>query len=375
MDSLVFQKAVVLTYRLFDIADEVDLEHARRLLVEGTKRLKLAREGSEYLQLPNPPLAVDVGRRVLSLSGGNVTVEVTARIFDHGAISIIIAVPVEPGTGLEQMVQRVDELGDSPEVDQLSMDVMDGLRGRLTDAFEDPHLWAQNESYTIVFAEQIEGDPSAAQLLDRRMDLARMILGEKNAPELSHGQLREVLQHQFSYTPRDLAVVDWNSAFVYEPSGSRDIPDVLEICNAQLLELRYYDDLLDAELARTYDEVARKRKSRISLFRSPYRELERRISATLLEMSEFIERVENSLKIIGDFYLAKVYEAALRRLRVTAWQMSVTRKQQMLAQLYQLLKGEVDVVRSQTMEFTIVLLIVIELVVALGSALGSVLRH
>jgi hypothetical protein len=364
-----------LNYRLFDIADEVDLEHARRLLVEGTKRLKLAREGSEYLQLPNPPLAVDVGRRVMSLSGGNVTVEVTARIFDHGAISIIIAVPVEPGTGLEQMVQMVDELGDSPEVDQLSVDVMDGLRGRLTPAFEDPHLWAQNESYTIVFAEQIEGDPSAAQLLDRRMDLARMILGEKNAPELSHGQLREVLQHQFSYTPRDLAVVDWNSAFVYEPSGSRDIPDVLEICNAQLLELRYYDDLLDVELARTYDEVARKRKSRISLFRSPYRELERRISATLLEMSEFIERVENSLKIIGDFYLAKVYEAALRRLRVTAWQLSVTRKQQMLAQLYQLLKGEVDVVRSQTMEFTIVLLIVIEVVMGLGPVIASVFRH
>jgi hypothetical protein len=180
-----------------------------------------------------------------------------------------------------------------------------------------------------------------------------------------------VLQHRFSYTPRDLAVVDWNSAFVYEPSGSRDIPDVLEICNAQLLELRYYDDLLDAELNRTYDEVARRRKSRIGLFRSPYRELERRTSATLLEMSEFIERVENSLKIIGDFYLARVYEAALRRLRVKAWQQSVTRKQQMLAELYQLLKGEVDTARSLTLEFTIVLLIVIELLVAWG----SVLRH
>jgi len=369
MDPLVFQKAVVLTYRLFDIADEVDLEHARKLLVEGSKRLKLAREGSEYLQLPNPPLAIQIGHRVLSLSSGNITVDVTARIFDHGAMSIISAVPVQPGTGLEQMIRLVDELGDSPEVDQLSMNVMDGLRGRLEPAFEDPHLWNQNESYTIVLAEQIEGNPSAAELLGRRMELGRMILGEVNALELSEGQLNEVLQHHFSYTPRDLAVVDWNSAFVYEPSGSRDIPDVLEICNAQLLELRYYDDLLDTELSHTYDalELKRKRRRRVALFRSPFRELERRTSATLLEMSEFIERVENSLKIIGDFYLAKVYEAALRRLRVNAWQLSVTRKQQMLAQLYQLLKGEVDTARSLTLEFTIVMLIVIELLVALAA--------
>lgn len=366
MQALVFQKASVLCYRLFDVADEIDLEHARKLLVEGARRLKLAREGSEYLQLPNPPLGVELGRRVLALQSGNATVEVTARIFDYGAISIILSVPVAPGTGQEAMVRLVDELGDSPSVEQVSLDLVNGLRARVSDAMQDPHLWAQYESYIIVFAEQLEGSPTAAQVLEHRMNLARMILGEVNAPELSEDELREVMQYPLSYTPNDLAVVDWNSAFVYEPSGSRDIPDVLEICNAQLLELRYYDDQMDRELARTYDELERRRHRRGSLFRSPYKELERRVSATLLEMSEFIERVENSLKIIGDFYLARVYEAGLRRLRVSAWQLSVTRKQQMLAQIYQLLKGEVDTDRSFTLELTVVLLIIIEVLVALA---------
>jgi len=365
--SIVFLKANVLCYRLFDIANEVDLEHARKLLAEGTRRLKLAREGSEYLQLPNPPLGVELGKRVLSLSHGNVTVDMTARLFDHGAMSVIATVPVVSGTATEEMIRLVDELGDSPEVERVALEVAEGLRQRLEPAFEDPHLWEQIESYTLVFAEQLEGDPNAAQILGHGMELARMLLGETHQTQLSEGQLREVLQLPLSYTPNDLAVVDWNSAFVYEPSGSRDIPDVLEICNAQLLELRFYDALLDRELARTYDEVGRKKKRgrRLSLFRSPYKELERRVSVTLLEMSEFIERVENSLKIIGDFYLARVYEAALRRLRVSAWQVSVTRKQQMLAQMYQLLKGEVDTDRSLTLEFTIVWLIVVELLVAL----------
>ena len=51
--------------------------------------------------------------------------------------------------------------------------------------------------------------------------------------------------------------MDWNCAFVLEPSGSRDIPDILELASSQLLELRYYDELFDAELARVYRELDR----------------------------------------------------------------------------------------------------------------------
>ena len=69
------------------------------------------------------------------------------------------------------------------------------------------------------------------------------------------------------------------------------------------------------------------------------------------------------VKIIGDFYLAKVYEAGVKRLRIASWQASVTRKQQMLANVYQLLKGDVDTQRSLTLEFTIVVLIVSEILV------------
>jgi hypothetical protein len=200
--------------------------------------------------------------------------------------------------------------------------------------------------------------------------LARLLLGEQDPAPLNPRESSDVTQHSFSYKENDLAVVDWNSAFVYEPSGSEDIPDILEICNAQLLELRYYDDLLDGHIRQIYDQVRQKRPDWLSLLRSPYRLLARRVWATLLEVSEFSERVENSLKIIGDFYLAKIYEAAVRRLRIPVWQSNVTRKQQMLAQVYQLLKGEVDTARSLTLEVTIVILIVGEILLALASVLS-----
>ena len=130
-------------------------------------------------------------------------------------------------------------------------------------------------------------------------------------------------QRHFSYGKDDLVVIDWNAAFVYEPSGSRDIPDILEIANAQLLELRYYDDALDHSLARVNQRLKRERRRLGLIFRSPYPALSRQVLVTLLEMSELVERVENSLKIIGDFYLARVYEAAVEQLRIPAWKETV----------------------------------------------------
>lgn len=364
----VFRKAFVLCYRIFDVADEIRLEVAQRLLAEDARRLKLSREGSQYLQLPNPPLSAELGKRELTLRSGRQQVEVLARIFDHGAASLIIKVPVASGTPMEALISIADELYDSPSVDQLALEHLESLRRALAPALEGAHLWEQSESYTVIFAQEIEGKPTATQLLERA-ELARLLLGEVDRAPLSEREKSEVTQHRFSYREDDLVVVDWNSAFVYEPSGSQDIPDVLEICNAQLLEFRYYDHLLDANIRRIYDEVQSRRRGWSSLFRSPYRVLARLVWARLLEMSEFIERVENSLKIIGDFYLAKVYEASVRRLRIPTWQASITRKQQMLAQVYQLLKDEVDTDRTLTLEFAIVILIISELLLAFASIL------
>jgi hypothetical protein len=366
----VLENAHILCYRVFDVAEEIDLDRARRLVSEEARRLKLGREGSQYLELPNPPLAVDMGRRTLVLRGGEVGVEAQARVYDHGAMSVQLKVPVPAGTSLEALIPLADELYDTASVERVCVEIADGLRKAMAPAMLNPHLWDQNESYTVIFAERLRGNPSAAELL-ARPELSNLLLGEGPGARLSERERQEVTQHHFSYTEQDLVVVDWNSAFVLEPSGSLDIPDILEICNAQLLELRYYDDLLDEQLKRIYDEIQVKKAGRYGVLqRSPYKALARRVLATVLELSEFIERVENSLKVIGDFYLAKVYEAGLRRLRIHAWQASVTRKLQMLSNVYQLLKGEVDTERSLTLEVTIVVLIVGELLLAVLTALG-----
>ena len=363
-EPVILEKASIWCYRLFDVAHEIRLEMAQRLLAADARRLRLTREGSQYLELPNPPLTVELGKRALKLKGGERTVDAVARVFDHGAASVILKVAVEPGTSVESLVPLADELYDTRAVEDVSLEIIEALRRQLAPAIEAPHLWDQNESYTVIFAEAIRGAPTAGTILERA-DLARLLVGEVGTRPLSERERAEVTQYRFSYTEDDLAVVDWNSAFVYEPSGSTDILDLMEIVNAQLLELRYYDDLLDEQLARIYDEMQGKHRG-ASLFLSPYRGLSRRVMVTLMEFSEFVERVENSLKIVGDFYLARVYEATVKRLRIPLWQASVQRKQQMLANIYQWLKGEVDTARSLTLELVIVVLIIGEVFLALA---------
>ena len=58
-----------------------------------------------------------------------------------------------------------------------------------------------------------------------------------------------------SYYPDDLAVTEWNVALIVDPDYT-DAVNVLEYLNVQLVELRYYDALLDRRVAATYGIAA-----------------------------------------------------------------------------------------------------------------------
>jgi hypothetical protein len=354
------RRAWLLCYRLYDIADEIDLAKVERLGIREMSRLRLSRQRSGYVHLPNPPLSVALGSRTLELNAGAMSAEMSARLFDHGAASVVLKIALPQGCSFAELVPVVAEVQESNLIDAVTRDAIDELRGTIAEAIQGRHLWDQDESYTVVFVEELS-EALTADALVERVDIARLVLGETDDVELSQAERDDVLRQRFQYSQNDLTVVDWNAAFVYEPSGSMDIPDVLEIANAHLLELRYYDDQLDQHVMRIYEQMQRSRRRWFSLFLSPYRKLQRNVLLTLIEIGEFVERVENSLKIIGDIYIAKVYEGSLVQLRVPSYEASVNRKLQLLSHSYQLLKDEIDTDRALALETLIVLLIVTEI--------------
>ena len=126
----------------------------------------------------------------------------------------------------------------------------------------------------------------------------------------------------------------------------------------------FFDALLDRELHRIYDEIERGGSPVANIFTRRYRALPRRTAALLLELSEMIERLENAVKIVGDFYLARVYQSAVRRFRLPAWQETVLRKQRLLAEVNDLIGDAADTSRSELLEVAIILLILWEVVAA-----------
>src|SRR5205085_648447 len=95
-------------------------------------------------------------------------------------------------------------------------------------------------------------------------DIARLLMGEVRP--LSTQARTELLSRRFSYFDDDLAIVTWSAALVVESvPEDTDVQYVLEFANAQLLELRFYDSLLDKELPRTYQEITASRRRELTL--------------------------------------------------------------------------------------------------------------
>jgi hypothetical protein len=197
--------------------------------------------------------------------------------------------------------------------------------------------------------------------------LAPLLLGEQRP--LARQALSGLLTHRFSYYADDLAVLTWENALVVEPQRTdRDVEYILEFANAQLLELRVYDALLDAELPAMYDRIAAARERRLPLPTRRFQSVLSDLQARVADVTETVERAENALKVTDDVYLARVYGAALELFRGSAWRRGIERKLEIFRETYAMLNGEAQAARSELLELVVILVIVAELVLGLVRA-------
>jgi hypothetical protein len=353
----------LLCYRVFDAGDTIALD-AAEARIANARRLVLGGPLVEGLRIASRPLEVDMGEREIEIAALKTTLRapVTAHVFEFGAVSFLYEVPLDAGAKLSQLTAFCDALYDARELDADALRVLGTLTRELGDTIEKSHppiAPLEPENYTVIFAQEI-ADASLTEI-SRSETTAKLLLGETSDRHLSAAVKDDILRNAFSYLADDLVVVDWNSALVVDPSGSLIVPHLLELATSQLLEFRFYDQLLDAELTRVYAHVE---KNRPRILSSPYGALTRNVLRRFMELTEFTERVDNAIKSVGDVYLARVYVAAINRFRVPAWRDSVESKLGLVGRAYRLLKQEVESTRSQILEITIVILILAELLAA-----------
>jgi hypothetical protein len=351
-------RAVV--YRLFDIGYGVALEQALDLLASSApERVRPVRGEMQAIQIANPPVTVILGAERLSIGGRPVDAEVSARLFDFGVLSVRVQMVGPRGASWEEFTAFGNAVENAKDtLATLAREHARRLLERVRAAVERPQLAPVEEDY-IVF--RVDGVRGAAMPDDA--DIPPLLLNERRP--LSAAAQKELLPHRFSYYADDLAILTWENALVVDPTpGESDVEYVLEFANAQLLELRYYDALLDAELPRMYDRAARTRAGRLPFLRRGYGKLLADLQAQVADSTEIVERVENSLKVTDDVYLARIYATALEIFRGRAWRAGIDRKLGIIRETYSMLNSEAQVSRSEVLELTIILLIVFEIVMA-----------
>jgi len=358
-----------IVYRLYDVGYEISLDRVLELLAtQAPERVRPVRGEAQALQIPNPPITVILGAEEVVLGGDRLTIEVSARIFDFGVVSLRAHVPAPLNTSWNGFVDFGERLDSAQAIPAMLDEHLRSLADRLSPCIERPAIARQTEDYIVYRVARLTDQQGVAILPSMLHDtlLTPLLLNDRRP--LSIDAMRELLPHRFSYTSQDLAVLTWDNALIVDDSlVDTDVQFILEFANAQLLELRLYDATLDAELPRMYDRIEAMRPGarRRVLVSRRYAPLLAELQRTVADSTELVERVENALKVTDDVYLARIYGAALELFRGRTWRAGIDRKLAIIRETYAMLNDEQQSARSEALEIAIVLLIVVEILLAL----------
>jgi len=365
--SLRVNDAAAIAYRLYDIGYEVDLDQASLLLVpDASTRERPARNEAQALQIVNPPLFVPLGSESLTIGGIERRADISARLFDFGACSLQLRIEAATSMTWEEFTTFGNAVDASPSLAPIFARHVQALRTRIRRAVERPNIASVVEDYVVFRLTKLTDGAGSALGTDVLTDdhVVPLLLRERR--RLSPDARRELLPHRFSYYSDDLTILTWDNALVIEPrADDRDVEYILEFANAQLLELRFYDAVLDAELPAMYDRIAMARGRVSALPTWRYRPLLARLQTRVADVTETVERVDNALKVTDDVYLARIYAAALELFRGTTWRRGIERKLSIVRETYGMLNAEAQAARAELLEIAIIALIVIEIVIGL----------
>jgi hypothetical protein len=350
--------AHIFAFYLFDVAETIDLAAIPTLVAGAAVPARLAPKPATpaYVQYDKPPLSFD-GEAVGVGEIDNFRTRI--RVYDYGVISVGLSQGFA-GTWAE-LVSLGQTLIESDELEQRIEQVARGIAARLKPALVGYRERFLSEDYLVYAINELDQPLSADALLEAHGDeIAAMLRGERQ--RLSAQERTKILRHRLSYLDDDLVVPTWNAAFVYDrPAGAQAALEILEFANSQLLEFRYYDALLDAQLGAIYARLQRPHRFEQWIGSRHFRTAQQ-VNALVIDINELTDRTENALKFIGDIYAARLFGLVADRLGLESWKANVQEKLKTLDEIARFALDQSSVSRGQFLEVTIVLILVLELV-------------
>ena len=346
----------------YDAGFEIALEEARALC-EATDSPGIAglRPAPAHLQYRPRPLTVSAGTVPVSVRGKTYRLDATVKIFDFGALSVTLTLHLDD-LPLDEYAEIALSLASESGLETSARDAARRLFERILPAVSRPMFADLVEEYCVWhvggFSPGVSGTEALARL---SREIARLLTLERG--ELSEAAVADIVRTPIRYFDNDLFLADWNAAFVYDPKF-QDTAEVLEFLNIQVLELRFFDRILH-EAIEEVSEGLRPRWRLFHILHDPYEVPLRKLSGIRTDVSLIRERIYNAMKLVGDAYLARVYEEARRKVGAEKHEGTVRDKLGTLTDIYTVLNNQAQAAREETLELIIILLIAIEIVMGL----------
>lgn len=342
----IFETEVV-RFALYDVGRSIDLSCVLKI-VPGTPGMRLdkRRNTPGSIQLPKP-LSIDLraGPQVAITDPRIKSLTLSARVYEEGVISFMLRLKV---TATLQDLLEIENfrIGNKfATISQFLEDRFIELSLILQPAIRSSSKLSENfdyEMYTAFCFFDTRG--TCDQFVKRhRKELANLINGDLATTNLHETQVTKILANSFSYSTCDWAVFGLDNCIIIDPS--KDYEDLLLICelaNYQLLELRTLDRMLDTWLDEAEDDVGifysytkpKKMKSRILKKKIAF------IQSMRLDALFILENLENSSKIIGDYFLGEIYQHLCYIFNTNEWTRSIERRITALQDVYDIVKSE-----------------------------------
>ncbi len=351
----------VLVLMQFDVCEEIRLDQLRDILGARTAAASFKHSAPGYVRYQRPPVEEALDPLVLE-SGEHLQGEI--KYYDYGVVSVVFELPFSGDW--DKLVQLSSRWVWDTNFESLATRIVKQKLERAAPALVKPYNvkpypseWLR-EDYFIFHLREIAGSPTAADLLTTQAGyIAQVIRGESQP--LSEGERQEIFQSRISYYSSDLAVIGWNAAFIYDtPAGAETAIQLVQYANSQLLEFRYYDDLLTRQLEDVYAFLDRGGHGMWSRWRTA--RAASKLHTVLLDVSELTERADNAIKFLSDMFSARLYKLAAQKVGVPDYKNLVQQKLQTAEELYRFMVDEFNQSRAFVLELMVVVILIIELI-------------
>ncbi len=332
--------------KLYDVGRHIDISAVIGQLA-GTRVVPpVTRDSPENISLPRP-VVLEVESSVKSDSPYFKAATLKAKVYEDGVIAFVArlafeGLPVDKLHELKSVKFKVD--GKDFEMNPWIEYHFQQLLPRI-EPFIDKEYYqfvsTESEAYSAICITDDVGNPQ--QFVQERANyIAAFLQGDNPSLRYHPNQIKSTLDNPFSYMENDLAIFDIDRCIIFDPSHDyEDILLVAELANYQVLQLSTLDKVLDHELDVAEDDLRRIFSRR----RKPFRALGKKVGELKklrVDMIFLLENIQNSSKIIGDYFLAQIHTHLSGLFKLSDWISSVRDRLDALEDIYNTARSDIN---------------------------------